>query len=137
MATVTDIRAGMAARLSTIPGLRAYPVVLDQILTPCAFVFGPDRIRFDVTAARGCDEFTIPVRVYVGRVAEKDAQRKLDAYVAPVGDQSFKEALEADPSLGGVVDFADLREVRNYGPYQSGDAHYLGAEFVITVIARP
>jgi hypothetical protein len=137
MATVSAIRQGLAERANTIPGLRAYPTVLDQMNTPCLFVFGPERIRYDSTMARGSDEFTFPLRLYVARVDEKGAQDRLDAYCSPIGDQSVKAAIEADASLGGRVDFADVREARNYGPYQSGQVTYLGVEFNVFVIARP
>ena len=137
MASVKEMREGLAERARTIPGLRAFPTVLDQVNTPCLFVFGPERIRYNSTLANGSNEFWFPLRLYVARVDEKGAQDRLDAYVSPSGDQSLKAAIDADASLGGLVDFADLREARNYGPYQSGSAHYLGVEFVVFVIARP
>lgn len=137
MATVTEIRKGLAERAGTVPGLRAYPQVLDQVNPPVLFVFGPDRIRYDSTMARGSDEFYFPLRLYVARVDEKGAQDRLDAHVSPTGDQSIKLAIESDASLAGRVDFAEVREARNYGPYQSGQMSFLGVEFVVFVIARP
>ena len=138
MATVTEIRAGLADAIRrNVPALRAYPTVPDSFVTPAAMVFGPERIRYDSTMARGSDEYRLILRVYVGRVDEKGAQDKLDAYISGQGSQSIKLAIEADASLGGVVDFARVEEARNYGPYQSGQSSYLGVEFVVFVIARP
>lgn len=137
MPTVTQIRQGLADAIRTVPALRSYPLVPDSFVTPAAMVFGPERIRYDSTMARGSDEYRFPVRLYVGRVDEKGAQEKLDAYVSGEGGQSIKGAIEADPSLGGVVDFARVEEARNYGPYQSGSANYLGVEFAVFIIARP
>lgn len=138
MATVTEIREGLAEAVRRgVPALRPYAKVPDSFTTPAAMVFGPERIRYDSTMARGSDEYRFPLRVYVGRVDEKGAQDRLDAFVSGAGPQSLKVAIESDPTLGGVVDFARVEEARNYGPYQSGQANYLGVELLVFVIARP
>lgn len=138
MATVTEIREGLAEAIRVgVPALHSHARVPDSFTTPAAMVFGPERIRYDSTMARGSDEYRFPVRVYVGRVDEKGAQDHLDAFVSGDGPQSLKVAIEADPTLGGVVDFARVEEARNYGPYQSGQSTYLGVELLVFVIARP
>lgn len=138
MATVTEIRKGLAEAIRVgVPALHSHATVPDSFTTPVAMVFGPERIRYDSTMARGSDEYRIPVRIYVGRVDEKGAQDRLDAFVSGDGPQSLKVAIEADSTLGGVVDFARVEEARNYGPYQSGQSTFLGVELMVFVIARP
>ena len=51
---------------------------------------------------RGLDYYRGYVLIVLGRMDERAAQGRLDAYVAPSGAQSVKAALEADPTLGGA-----------------------------------
>lgn len=135
-ATVAEIRQGLAEAV-TITGLRSLAYVSDSINTPCLFVFPPERIRYDYTLAGGSHEYRFPLRLYVGRVDEKGAQARLDAYCSPTGEQSVHQAIEDDHTLGGRVALARVEEARGYGPYQSGNSQFVGIEFVVSVIAQP
>lgn len=135
MATMTELRAGLATRLATIPGLRTSATLPDQPTPPQAVVY-PERVQYDATFARGCDEYTFAVLVIVGRIAERTAQTSLDAYCNPSGATSIKAAIEAGPTLGGKAFDCRVTEMRGQSSLTVGDITYLTAEFLVTVIAN-
>lgn len=132
MSSISDLRDGIAANLSTISGLRVSATYLDAPRPPVAMVL-PDRIDYDLNANRGADTFTFLVSVLVGRADERSAQDKMDSYI--VGPGSVKAAIEADRTLGGRADTCRVTEMRNYGQVSVGETLYLGVEFEVEVVA--
>jgi hypothetical protein len=103
MASITDLRAGLATRLGTIPGLRTTTETPDTISPPIAII-NVANVNYDRAFQRGLDEYNFVVTVIVGRVGERSAQRLLDSYVSPVAPSSVKLAIELDRTLGGKCD---------------------------------
>lgn len=134
MGNLNDIRAGLCTALGVIDTLRAHATIPDSIAPPAAIVGGPELVQFDHTFGRTSDRYTIAVRVYVGKASDRNAQEKLDAYIAGSGADSVKQALETDPTLNGACQSLRVTQVRGYGVYPIGGVEYLGAEFVIDVI---
>lgn len=132
MSSISELRDGIAANLSTINGLRVSATYLDAPRPPVAMVL-PDRIDYDLNANRGADTFTFLVSVLVGRADERSAQDKMDGYI--VGPGSVKAAIEADRTLGGRADTCRVTEMRNYGQVSVGETLYLGVEFEVEVVA--
>lgn len=135
MASITDLRAGLAARLATISGLRTTTEQPDTITPPVAIV-NVANVNFDQTFGRGLDEFNFVITVIVGRVGERSAQRLLDSYVSSTGASSVKLAIELDRTLGGKCDSLRVTDMRNYGSISIGEITYLAAEFNIAVYAK-
>jgi hypothetical protein len=135
MATLSELRAGIATNLATISGLRTTPTVPDQINPPIAVVM-PNTITYDTAFARsGGDEYEFLVMVIVGRVDERSAQNKLDAYASPSGNGSVKTAIEKDKTLGGKAFSLRVTNLRNYNQVTVGDVTYLSAEWVVQVFS--
>lgn len=128
MASVTDLRTGLATNLATISGLRTSPTLPDNPNPPIALIT-PVSISFDDVFKRGMQTYTFVVSVIVGRADERTAQNKLDAYVSSTGSSSIKLAVESDKTLGGKAFDTRLTEMRNYGQITIGDVIYLSAEF--------
>ena len=135
MATMTNLRSGLATRLATISGLRTSATLPDQPQPPQAVVY-PDRVAYDTAFGRGSDEYTFIVLVIVGRIAERSAQTSLDAYCNPSGGTSIKAAIEGDPTLGGNALDCRVTEMRGQSSLSLGDITYLTAEFQVTVLAN-
>lgn len=135
MASITDLRAGLATRLATISGLRTATEQPDTITPPIAIV-NVANVSFDKTFGRGLDEFNFVVTVIVGRVGERSAQRLLDSYVSSTGASSVKLAIELDRTLGGKCDSLRVTDMRNYGSIAIGEITYLAAEFNVAVFAK-
>lgn len=141
MADVRLLREGLAANLSTIPGIQVSPYILANPTPPCAYVsLGP--VEYDKTMRRGHDDWTFVVYVIVGVAAPDVAsQQRLDRMLASSGAESVKEALESDPTLGGSAD--DVHVVSATGPqtYERDAVQgatrvsYLGVEFTVAVMA--
>ena len=135
MASITNLRAGLATRLGTIPGLRTTTETPDTISPPIAII-NVANVNYDRAFQRGLDEYNFVVTVIVGRVGERSAQRLLDSYVSPSGASSVKLAVELDRTLGGVCDSLRVTDMRNYGSLVIGEITYLAAEFNVVVYAQ-
>lgn len=138
MSRVGDIRTAMATALDGISGLRAKAYEPDSIAPPLAVV-GDVAINYDETfgsAADRCHRLAITVRVYVPRANDKAGQDRLDGYVSPTGASSIKAALEADKTLGGVIDDLHVPSMSGYGFYEVAGTVYMGAEFTVNVLAQ-
>ena len=135
MADVSALRTGIATNLATVPGLRTAATVPDQINPPIAVVM-PTSITYDTAFARsGGDEYEFSVMVIVGRVDERMAQNKLDAYCLGTGVQSIKAAIESNKTLGNEAFDCRVTSLRNYNQVSVADVTYLAAEFVVQVYA--
>lgn len=134
LASIDSIRTGLANRLATISGLRVAAQQPDNPNPPLALVI-PDNTKYDDVFGRGMDTTTFRIILMVSRVAEKQAQKSLDAYCATTGSSSIKAAIEGDKTLGGSVFDCRVIEMRNYGQIPVGDVTYLGCEFVVLTYA--
>jgi hypothetical protein len=135
MASITDLRAGLATRLATISGLRTTTETPDTISPPIAII-NVSNVNYDRAFQRGLDEYNFVITVIVGRVGERSAQRLLDSYVSPVAPSSVKLAIELDRTLGGKCDSLRVTDMRNYGSLVIGEITYLAAEFNVVVYAQ-
>jgi hypothetical protein len=96
-------------------------------------VIMPDSVEYDLASSRGLDRINLTVRVIVGRAVERTAQAQLDGYVFGAG--SVKAAIEADRTLGGVVQDCRVTEMRDYGQEVYGSSVYLAATFAVEVVS--
>jgi hypothetical protein len=135
MASITDLRTAIATNLATISGLRTSPTLPDNPNPPIALVT-PISVSFDDSFKRGMQTYTFVISVIVGRVDERTAQNKLDAFVSSTGSQSIKLAVESDKTLGGNAFDCRITEMRNYGELTIGDVIYLSAEFTLLCYAN-
>jgi hypothetical protein len=134
MASISVIRTRLAANLGAISGLRTSAEMPDNP-TPPIGVINLDSVDYDGAMQGGLTTYSFVVTVVVGRAAEREMQRKLDAYCDPTGSQSVKLAIESDKTLSGEV--YDLRVERSsgMGSIIINDQNYLAAEFTVTVLA--
>jgi len=134
MADLTVIRTRMATNLGTISGLRSAAEIPDNPTPPIGIIV-LESVDYDGAMQGGLTTYNFSVTVIVGRAAEREMQRKLDAYCQPTGSQSVKLAIESDKTLSGEV--YDLRVERSsgMGSITINDQNYLAAEFTVTVLA--
>lgn len=131
---LTDIRQGIATNLATIAGLRTAAELPDNPSPPIAVV-ALRSIEYDGSFQKGLAVYTFTVTVIVGRVAEREAQRRLNAYSDNTGASSVKSAIESDKTLGGSAFDVRVVSLDNIGQLQLNDATYLGADFTVTAYA--
>ncbi|MFC6094736.1 hypothetical protein [Saccharothrix lopnurensis] len=130
------VRRGLAAAAAAIDGLSALPFMPDSVSPPTFFV-GEMDLEFDKAFGRGLDELVATCRLLTSRASDDGGQAELDRYLAGSGPYSVKEALEADPSLGGVCDAVHVRRATGYGLFEFGVGNdmsrYYGIEFFVHV----
>jgi hypothetical protein len=115
MATIAQLRTGLAARLATISGLRTSAYIPPNPQTPSAHVV-PTRIAYDETFD-GDYRLYADVWLYLSPTQGADlegAQEEMDAYMLPVGSKSLAAAINADPTLGGVAEHTVVRGWAGY-----------------------
>ena len=131
--SITDIRDGIATNLATIPGLRTSAELPDQPSPPIAVV-QLNNVTYDQAFQNGLVLYNFTITVIVGKVAERLAQQRLNAY-ASTGAGGVKTALESDRTLGGSAFDVKLQEMTNIGAITLGEQQYLAAEFAAIVYA--
>lgn len=127
----SQVRDGLKTRLQTITGLRAYDLIPDTVVPPCAIV-GQLDFTFDIDNARGLDQAQVDVLVIVQRFSERAGQDKLDAYLAGSGSTSIKAAIEGDRTLGGTVNTLRVTGAEA-GTYDSQGVTFLSYRYRITI----
>lgn len=104
MASIADIRQGLATNLTEITGIQASAYVLASPTLPSVEVFPPE-ITYGPVMQRGIDEHVFTVRVSIADVSDISSQKQLDEYMESEGDRSIKQKLEADKTLGGACSY--------------------------------
>ena len=73
------------------------------------------------------------MRVFASHAHEDTAQDTLDAFIDRTGASSVFAAIDADPTLGGIVDYAVVTGATDYGSLTVGALELFGCDFVIDV----
>jgi hypothetical protein len=132
--SITLIRQALATNLATISGLRTAAEVPDLPNPPVAIV-ALRSVSYDGAFNKGMTNYNFAVTVIVGRAAEREAQRRLDAYIS-TGASSVKSAVESDSTLGGNAYDCRVVSMDSVGSLSISDTTYLAADFTVTVIAN-
>jgi hypothetical protein len=133
-ATIADIRAALASQLGTIPGLRAYANRMDQVDPPAVMILPPagSFIRYGSTFS-GSAEITLRAVLVTAKSDSTSGQAAMDPFLEVAGTSSVYASIQANSTLGGVVEFAALMEATGYGPITVGAIEYLGCQLIINV----
>ena len=132
---ITDAMQALAAAFSTITGLSTYAFPPGTIEVPAVVVSMPAGELGDLSPVMdaGVMDLDLIVNVFVQWGEDESAWSQLLPYCSPTGTHSLFAAVNADPTLGGVVDSALMGRPTNLGPYTWGKLQYLGAEFPVEV----
>jgi hypothetical protein len=134
MASISELRDGLAANLRTISGLRVSAEIPEGVNPPNAIVVF-DRVQYHQSYKNGMASYAFTIQVIVSRVEERNAQRYLDAYCSTTGSSSVLLAVESDKTLGGKAFDTYVSEMSSYGSINIQDNTYLAAEFQVQVLA--
>jgi hypothetical protein len=138
MASLQEIREGVAAAISTLDGIQGSPYMLSNPPLPSAHVY-PDETEYHEAFANGAESWHLIVEVFVGMVSDIAAQMTLDKYLASDGPSSVKAALEpapGEPALGGAASDLIVERTSGYRQYQLGGVQglALGAQWFVNVL---
>lgn len=129
--TLNAVRAGLAARFSTITGLRVLDAMPQRLDPPQAFIGSMSRDparTFEGTSTSTWDVFVCISSVELARNLEL-----LDEYADSTGSKSVEAAISADPDLGSSAHSAVLTQVQSPVTVEVGGVQYLAAQFTVEV----
>lgn len=137
MATIDDIVNGVAARLSTIPGLNVTAYFRGSFTPPVAVVGVPAIPEYHTAMGRSSFFQVEPqIHLFTSAATDEAGQRDLAKYANPSGSYSVKAAVETDRSLGGVVHDCIVREFRPLNLEEYSALNYFGGIFTLQVTAK-
>lgn len=135
MASIKTLRDGIKTRLATVSGIYCHDTIPDDVYPPAAIVGMPSTLRYDFAFRSAVTKISFPIRLVVGRYTESESQDKLDDLCSADGASSIRNAIDTDPTLGGVAQSSRLVEARDFGVYTVAGVEYIGCEIEIEVIA--
>jgi hypothetical protein len=132
----------LEAKAETVPGINAFSEVPDSLPT-IGFYVGEIDVELNTTMRgkrtpggprRGSDQANITCRILVARMDDKQALRKLRAFMGGQGATSIVDALELDRTLNGTVDDSRCVSMRGNRLFDVGATKYYGVELDLFVI---
>ena len=132
---VGPVRAAIADTLQNATGWNCTPWAVAAPTPPGMQVLGP-AAEYDLAFSRGLDRWQVIVQAFVS-LAEGDLQMQIDLDGLAQPDTGVKAALEADRTLGGLVQnirVTDCGRPAIYTP--AGGSPMLVLEFTAEVYAR-
>lgn len=134
-ATIEEIMQAIAAAVDNIDGLRVAAFSPGQINPPQACVFVPTIPNYHATFGRARYDLNFDLYVLVSAVLDSAGQYKLASYANPSGSTSIVSAIEADKTLGGVVQDIHVVNFRPLGLEEVGIVGHFGGVFNLECIA--
>jgi hypothetical protein len=132
-ASADQIRVGIANAIKAIDGIQASPYALSNPTPPTAHVLR-GAILYDQAMDGGTHIWTMRVQAYVGLVSDLGAQMLLDKYLSADGNTSIKAAIEADRTLGGIVQDLHVTDATGEQQYdRASGGPVLGSEWTVQV----
>lgn len=134
--TIQQILTAIKANLSTISGLRLTDYVPDQVNPPQAVVDFPGELDPHGTFKGGLLTLEATVTVLVSKTVDRAGTAALAAYASSTGTNSIQAAIEADPTLGGVVDSCYVRGFRRLNQQEIDEITFFGGVFTLPILAK-
>jgi hypothetical protein len=137
--SVSDIACALESALSTALGIQTFPYLPDTFTPPVAMV-EIDEVEYHGAFAGGNVTHTFTVFVIVSRVSDRSAGLAVQGFMSQKGDNSpnsIQGAIEADPTLGGIVSTLIVEKSGPLAPVtiSGADVIYLCVPFTVTVHA--
>lgn len=130
MDQLTEMRRLLAAAIDA-PDLQVTPYPLSAPEPPTAHIV-PDAVDYHTTfgGSDAGEDWSFRVQVFLALVDDLAAQQKADEFL---NEGRIKEALEADPTLGGAVSdlIVDRAEFRLWEP---GGIPMVGVEYHLRIL---
>jgi hypothetical protein len=134
MATIAQIRDGIATRLATISGLRVYARWPNQPNPPAALVrYVTEGSKQAMARHPHMFEITLAVEP-ISDLAR--GQSRTDLYLDASGSQSIRSAINGDKTLGGIADTLSVGDWRDYDGVEVNGQDYMGAIVDVEVWPR-
>lgn len=143
-ATYTEVKQALGAVLAAMPAqvlpdgstktVTVYPEMPGQIIAPAAVIAPGDGTLLTYRTSNFSHDLNLTVTLFVQRGQNRSTDEQLSGFISVTGDQSVYAAVDADSTLGGVVDDARVTLARNWGVFTWGEVSYLGVVFDVAVL---
>lgn len=100
------------------------------VIMPAVGAFASYSLTFS-----GSLQFLLRIILLVAEGDSTSGQDNIDPYIATTGTQSIWAAVQADPRLSNTVEDAFVVQATNYGLISWAGIDYLGAHFIVQVMA--
>ncbi len=148
--SIAEVRAALANQIQLKTGLKMFSEQPDQVNPPCGAILpGSPYVKYGITIGQTsmnaplghqipvpC-ELNLVVAVYAARSPSlQRAQQTVDSYLGffPNSSQvSIPMAILADPTLGGVVEYAEPMQVQAYGDVNIAGQDYFQGRITVLV----
>jgi len=131
--TIAQIIAGIETRLLTISGLRTNDISPGQIEPPCAIVGVPPIDDYNATLSSYHWDVSPTITVFTSAAMDRAGQLALCDYADHTGTKSIRAAIDADKTLGGIVEYCVVKSFRPLGLQEVGVVGYYGGVFELDV----
>lgn len=131
-ASISQVATGIQTRLATITGLRVYNYQPEQLNPPIGFPV-LNSIQYHRAFQGGMMEMDWSIIIVVGRYLDRVAHDRLDGFLSFNGATSVRAALEADKTLGGIVDSLIVSDSTDISSLSANDAEFLQIQLSLTV----
>lgn len=107
---ITNIRNGLETQLKTIVGLQVYDHEPDgaSVMPAASIAFAgwtPGETFSSSGRPGGSASYRFIITVRISGIVPEEQWQALDDYINPTGTNSILAAIDADDTLGGVVDY--------------------------------
>jgi hypothetical protein len=133
-ATISQVSAALMDALSGISGLRTKDYQPEAPQPPIAYPV-LEQVNYHMAFNGGVVQMDYRVNVLTGRWTDRTAHALLDSYLANNGASSIRSALEADTTLGGVVQASIVSSAANLSSVSYGEQEFLEIQFQVTIHA--
>lgn len=135
-ATVSQVKDGLKTRLATITNFRAYDNQPDQLNPGIAGMGYPtlNNIVYHGAMGAGLVTMSFVITCIISRQSERTAQDVLDGLLG-YGTGSIRNAIEADSTLGGIVNQTVVESAGNISVVDANDTSYFTVDFRVVVYA--
>jgi len=118
---------------AAIPTLNVFAWEPGSVVAP-AVVIRIEPFPFDTTYEAGHGQSSDPtlIALVLCQLGDAEAQDFLDDLIDPTNPAGIPEAIEKDVTLGGIVEYAAVAALRNYGIVEYGGVQYTGASLAIS-----
>lgn len=122
--------------LSDVKGLSVSLSPTGTIKPPHAIVGVPTVLDYRKARAGARCDLEVSIILLTSAAFDETGALRLAEYATPSGDRSLFLAVERNPTLGGVVEQAQIRDFRPLGADEYGQIGYYGGEFTCSVMVR-
>jgi hypothetical protein len=131
-ATVTQVAGALKTSLQSISGLRVFSYQPEQLNPPVAFPV-LSQVDYHRAFKGGNVIMQWQIHVTVGRYTDSRAHALLDDFLSYDGAKSIRAALEADKTLGGLVQSLVLTSGADITTISENGAEFLEIQMALTV----